>query len=828
MLINHLSDNKQDIIFFLLFCIVYVLYFFLIGGDETNNQSIINFTRNDTFVYDEQAKLLRNALFTNNLSNLGKYDYIYYLFPNVILQSLVYILYPSLWSYLFVNIFIVFVIFKLTTSIIFNFTSNNRFFLKIICFLFYAFFPSLIFTFIILGKDIFIVLFSLILLRCFILNEKISFYEIFLLLITIFFYINIRPTYLFIILVLFSLSSIYFFFIKKDKHKINLTRFSIIVILGIILLIFKFLFLNFPGLSSDFSHFYALAQYMNLDQENILPSKYFPYFLNKIFIYLHNVRDYFNSFQMSIDANTIITSNYNYSYTHEIALIIFLKSLYISLYPFFTNVINSKDLLHYLIHFESLIIIFFLSFLFLDNRNIFLKIIVFLIISLFISMIIFCYPNLGTVIRYKVLTIPLIIIFGLISLNNLLEKFNKINFLDNILNKLNVKNILFICLFLISIIFIVFRDLYLIQNLNFLDQQILIFILSLLTIFINTNNTVIMDSISYKSNLFINIFASFIAFLLLTFVQIYFQSGIKLAELFIIYLIILSALLNSNILSSLIITEKRNLFYISFLFINTLSLIILSYFEIKVLSTLLCILFPSIILNILFYKKEIFSHNIKFHFKKKLTLYFNQVLLTLTFLVIVYYSYDFNINSQFNSYMMKLLLSLSLTFVLMIRIIYIINNVKITISDIDIFLKKLIYLIIPFSILLNIITIFIISFFKIFGFLDLQNKIEIILLSFFLLAFINNFIFQKLIIFQNFEKFIILVNIFILVILFYSLESTFFVNFSYFFVFILICLNMLPLAISVQYYFSFKKKSLLLSQVFILSSFFTTSLLFIY
>ena len=178
--------------------------------------------------------------------------------------------------------------------------------------------------------------------------------------------------------------------------------------------------------------------------------------------------------------------------------------------------------------------------------------------------------------------------------------------------------------------------------------------------------------------------------------------------------------------------------------------------------------------------------------------------------------------------MLKLLLSLSLTFVLMIRMIHIINNVKITISDIDIFLRKLIYLIIPSSILLNIITVFIISFFKISGFLDLQNKIEIILLSYFLLAFINNFIFQKLIIFQNFEKFIILVNILILVILFYSLESTFFVNFSYFFVFILICLNMLPLAISVQYYFSFKKKSLLLSQVFILSSFFTTSLLFIH
>ena len=71
-------------------------------------------------------------------------------------------------------------------------------------------------------------------------------------------------------------------------------------------------------------------------------------------------------------------------------------------------------------------------------------------------MIVFCYPNLGTVIRYKVLTLPLIIIYGLISLNNILIKFNKVNFFDNLIKNLKIQNIIFICLFLFSILFYCF------------------------------------------------------------------------------------------------------------------------------------------------------------------------------------------------------------------------------------------------------------------------------------------------------------------------------------------------------------------------------------
>ncbi len=653
-----------------------------------------------------------------------------------------------------------------------------------------------------------------------------KFYELVFLTIIIFFYINIRPTYLFIILILFSICSFYFF-IKKNQTHNNIIRYFVITILGIVLLIFKFLFLNFPGLSSDFSHFYALAQYQNLEQENILPSKYLPYFFDKVFIYLHDVRDYFNGFQLSIEASTIIVSNYDYIYTHDVALIIFLKSLYISVYPFFTNVLKSTDLLHYLVNLESLILIFFIAFMIFDSQKIFLKLSIFFVISLFISMIVFCYPNLGTVIRYKVLTLPLIIIYGLISLNNILIKFNKINFFDNLIKNLKIQNILFICLFLFSILFIVFRDLYLIQNLNFLDQQILIFILSLLTIFINTNNTVIIDSISYKSNLFINIFASLVAFFLLIIIQIFIQSGIKLNELFLIYLIILSALINSNILSSIIRKEKRNLFYFCFLCLNSLSLFITFTLKIKILSALYCILIPSLILNIIFFEKKIFFQNLNFYLKKKLTLYTNQILLTLSILAIIYYSYNFNSYSQFNSYMIKLLLSLSLTVVLLIRMVYIISNVNIKVVDIDKVLNKYFYFLIPISILLNIFVIFIISFFKLFGYVDLTHKIEIILLSFLLLAFINNLIFQKLIIFKNFEKLILIINTLILINLFIFISFLEFKNFTNFYVYILVCLNILPLIISIRYYILYKKYNLLLSQLFILGSFPATSLLFI-
>ena len=37
-------------------------------------------------------------------------------------------------------------------------------------------------------------------------------------------------------------------------------------------------------------------------------------------------------------------------------------------------------------------------------------------------MIVFCYPNIGTILRYKVLSLPILIIFSIISLNNILSK----------------------------------------------------------------------------------------------------------------------------------------------------------------------------------------------------------------------------------------------------------------------------------------------------------------------------------------------------------------------------------------------------------------------
>ena len=127
--------------------------------------------------------------------------------------------------------------------------------------------------------------------------------------------------------------------------------------------------------------------------------------------------------------------------------------------------------------------------------------------------------------------------------------------------------------------------------------------------------------------------------------------------------------------------------------------------------------------------------------------------------------------------------------------------------------------------MLNIFVIFIISFFKLFGYVDLTHKIEIILLSFLLLAFINNLIFQKLIIFKNFEKLILIINTLILINLFIFISFLEFKNFTNFYVYILVCLNILPLIISIRYYIFTKKYNLLLSQLFILGSFPATSLL---
>ena len=83
------------------------------------------------------------AISNKDYSILVKYDYIYYLFPNVILQTITYSVFNNLWAYLFVNIFFIFLIFKITISIYLKFCSENVLFFKIICLLLYSFFHQL-------------------------------------------------------------------------------------------------------------------------------------------------------------------------------------------------------------------------------------------------------------------------------------------------------------------------------------------------------------------------------------------------------------------------------------------------------------------------------------------------------------------------------------------------------------------------------------------------------------------------------------------------------------------------------------------------------------
>ena len=47
-----------DLLILLFISIIYAIYFYIIGGASPNDQSLINFVRNDTFLYDDCAKIL--------------------------------------------------------------------------------------------------------------------------------------------------------------------------------------------------------------------------------------------------------------------------------------------------------------------------------------------------------------------------------------------------------------------------------------------------------------------------------------------------------------------------------------------------------------------------------------------------------------------------------------------------------------------------------------------------------------------------------------------------------------------------------------------------
>ena len=820
--------NKFDLLTLFFISIIYSIYFYVIGGDTVNGQSLINFVRNDTFLYDDCAKTLLNAILTKDFSILGKYDYIYYLFPNVILQTITYSVLNNLWAYCFVNYFFIFIIYKLTISIYLNFSSDNVLLFKIICLTFYSFFPSIIFSFIILGKDIFIILFSLILINFLISKNKITFTEVSIIFISIFFYINIRPSFLVIILIIFTTSILYILLFEKNINKLNFNRFNLIFLISLVLLVLKFYFFNFLGFSGDFSHFYALTKFENYQTTDIKLSSHLPSFINKILVYLHDVRTFFNEFQLRVNANTAIISNLNYSYSHEIALIIFLKSFYISVYPFFFNVIHTDDILSFFVHFESLIILLFLILIFLDKKDFNLKLLIFFLTSFFISMIVFCYPNIGTILRYKVLSLPILIIFSIISLNNILSKYNKINVFDKFIKKIDQNTIFFILLFFLSIIFITVRDLFFIYNLNLQDQKILIFILSLLTIFISTNNNAIIDTKAHNSNLLINLFASLIALVILLFIQLIFKTNVDIREFTLMYLIILSALFNSNSLSNLLGTKKKNIFYIVFLSFNGFAVFVISNFKIEIGSILYCILIPSVILNLIFYNKEDIFKNINFDIKRKSIIYINQVLVTIIFLVIIYFSYDLNKYSQLNSYVIKLFLSLGFTMVLITRMVYLINDSKTSLRNLDSVFKRFNYAVFPISFLVVVFWIFFVVFFKIIGLINLRQVSELVLMSFLFIVFLNNFSFQKMIVYEKFQRLILIINTVTLFFLLFSKDSFLFTNYFNYFLTIIFLLFFLPISISINYALSVKKNILIFYQIYIFSSFLIASLIFIY
>lgn len=583
-------------------------------------------------------------------------------------------------SFLYISIYLI--------GHLINFYYNlNKYLALLILFL-----PSFVYIFMLNLKDFY--LFFAITLFCYTFHRfnTFNFYKninlnilncLFLLLltaVTTYFFYFTKFYILFYLITSITLFNFLFLFIKKIQKieiKFNILFCTLIFFLSYILIYLIFtrsnvlgaaLIIGEGGYFSDYEKKQLLWNY----------SFYIPDFIENIFKKFTSIRYHFIDYNISINANTIVTQNiipksifdffYHFPY-------LFFKSI-LSINLLFNS---EKNILYLALIFEQLIICFSLIF-FVFNRN--KNFLVYFLTFVFLStsfLYFYANPNLGTFYRYKaIFQIPII----LLSFSSIDYFIRKIIY-KNIIKSFNL-NLNIILLISSAVLLFLIRDIIifnLVENVYFL--QFTVFSLILLSLFSHlvtspTISTLLIYNLK-KDYSFINGYLMTIFFFILSFVFLL-VLGINFKDqyaqlykenFFYLFLLFLSVPINAILSSFMIRHDKKIKIFSLQLIVPILTLLILIFnfspiinlFLIMVISTYLYsfTMLISVIRDLSFreIRKISFQRKIKIliSFSNKIISNFSlQSLLFLYLVLILFFNNLILTNAVNNYFIIKLIL----------------------------------------------------------------------------------------------------------------------------------------------------------------------------
>lgn len=771
----------------ILIFLIYSVYYFLVGVGGIG-ENIINFNLNDIDLYTQYSEKLNNFYSNFNLDNL-KYTNLKILFsPNVILLSFFQFFKNTIFFYKLINIFLIYFIYLLINEIYKNLCKYNQNVFKFISLTYILFFPSFIYNNLTLGKDIYSIILSL--LVFFILsskqnNRKLVIYYIFLFLLSILLMVSRTIQTLLIYLISF-ISFIHFTYLNDDRELKK--KFYFIFTLFFLSIIFYY----FIG-SINIHDSLQAAKELNNSNKEFLNSKNF---LSKFLYNLLTIRDSFNNYQNLVDANTSIYQIINFNRSIDIFIYIAKLSLLSLLPQDFFKLLDARNIFEFAISIENFIIFILLIIILLDKKKFLYNFTLLFLLSFFFGFVEFCFPNLGTIVRYKSFVYPILLVYGALNLNKLIDKKN---FVDNFIKKINYKTFIFILLYLTFLISIIFRDSYVLNFLDISSNKKYILLLVTLSIFMNIFYSLNIDNFNF-GKLNINkvgiIFSIILIFLLNQFNQTF-----SYIELFFMSLLFISLLFNFNLNTNLVIKNKILKFYIIQILLIFSFFYIFKNIELNFQNILVYFFSISFLTNILFFRYiDLFyfkSAKIK-NFDVNIYIIINQIIVILIYYIFINSILNNNIQNHF-AYVIKVIYGLAFSTILFSKIIFISNNKNTNYFSISSYLK---INDIHFTIFLTIIfNLFIFVLLKFISFFLYEFNFEIynfLLTLLFLNTLFINLIFQKLILNGNATYSFLTINLFNLFINF----ILFYFKFDFNFIIILSSfINLiLPLVISIIYY----------------------------
>lgn len=793
--INFTNNFKTNLFYYFIILLFYSLYFYLIGSDDKDGFSVISFDRNDTFFFHNLAIFFKKYYQNGFLINLDiNFDIIYLFYINIWIQAFFYLFKESLWLYLFFICFLVMIIHFLSVKVFSNLSNSFHREFQILSLLFFIIFPSFIYSALILGKDLYIIIILLFYVNFLTSKSKINNYLYSsLFFVFIFFQLIILRHNLFLCILIFTnLYLIYRYILKILIFKLDFNStlserlffLSLTLICSYLFYLYLFDFSSF--ISSQYSVYSRDINFIDLNSDinSIKFSYLIPDFLNKQLNFIHYLRENFNNYQV---ASLSDYSVYYKDYDSTIGLIThLLKNLFISIiYPSFLLLDNSKNLLFFLSCLESLAYLILLTLCFYSRNKFQLlnNLFLFIILSFFFSLILFVYPNIGTYIRYKVIILPVLLIF---AFNNIVLINNKssLNYLSLISNSI-YKNILSTTLLILMFLSFIIRDYFFLSFLDYLDIQKFIIYSTFLTFYLNIFHTLIID-IGYKNKKLINR-GSFIGMTIILIILILKNEIIILSELLLIIIIGLSSIFNSNILSSNLDKLEKNYIFTFNILLNFLSLLVFKYIQLSLINCLIYISFVSVSANIIFFKK-FKKININLDYQNNLKLILNQILIMVNFVLIIFLSTFYFKENPLSSYSLKIIYSLFFSIFLSIKILYLDNYQKF----LDFFKNSLLKINI-FSFFIFILIFIGISLLKVLNLIQVESLNSFYLLIIFSFVLFINLSIQKLVYSKNnFIKPIIISNLVSLIILicFFQIKQS--VNLDHFFTILIIVYLLLP------------------------------------